>query len=134
MARRSVLQFANEYTHSIASISSALNVATIIEGSVRYASDCVRVNERLVDCRDGRELCAEIYEVPVQDDYEIQSDIAPRIAAALHSELTPAERSDLATLPTDSMAAYAAYLKALVLYRSSGQIGVSTPPQVRQTI
>ena len=134
MARTSVMQFANGDTHSIASIASALNVATVMEGSVRYAADRVRVSVRLVDGVEGRELWGEVYEAPLQDVFDIQTDIATRIAAALQSELTAAERSNLATRPTDSMPAYAAYLKALVLYRTSGAIGVSTPPQVRQTI
>jgi hypothetical protein len=66
--------------------------------------------------------------------FEIQADIASRIAAALTAEMTAAERSSIAAAPTKSLAAYTYHLQALALYRTHGGIGVSMPMAVREQI
>ena len=134
IGRTSVLAYANARERSLISIAEELGVASIIEGSVRHAPDRVRVTVRLVEGRSGAQLWSETYDARLDDTLNIQSDIATKVAIALDSELTPAAREKLAQPPTQSMAAYSAYLKGLALYRSSGAIGVSMPPQVRESI
>jgi TolB-like protein/DNA-binding winged helix-turn-helix (wHTH) protein len=134
IGRTSVLRYNKANPESLSTIASELNVATIMEGSVRFAGNRVRVNVRLVDGADGAQLWTETYDAELSDVFEIQSDIATRIATALDVELTPSTRQRLTRQPTQSTPAYAAYLRALALYRSSGAIGVSMAPQVRQTI
>jgi TolB-like protein/DNA-binding winged helix-turn-helix (wHTH) protein/Flp pilus assembly protein TadD len=134
IGRTSVLRYANATPDSLSTIASELNVATIMEGSVRFAGNRVRVNVRLVDGAGGAQLWTETYDAELSDVFEIQSDIATRIATALDVELTPSTRQRLTRQPTQSTPAYSAYLRALALYRSSGAIGVSMAPQVRRTI
>ena len=134
IGRTSVLRYANATPDSLSTIASELNVATIMEGSVRFAGNRVRVNVRLVDGAGGAQLWTETYDAELSDVFEIQSDIATRIATALDVELTPSARQRLTKKPTQSTPAYSAYLRALALYRSSGAIGVSMAPEVRRTI
>jgi TolB-like protein/DNA-binding winged helix-turn-helix (wHTH) protein/Flp pilus assembly protein TadD len=130
--RTSVLRYGDGVT-PLETIASELRVATVLEGSVRYASGRVRVSVRLVD-DGGTERWSEVYDAPLDDVFAIQADIAERIAAELAAEVTPAERSSIAVIPTESLPAYAFYLEALALYRSRGGIGVSMPLGVRKEL
>ncbi|HEX7080757.1 MAG TPA: winged helix-turn-helix domain-containing protein [Gammaproteobacteria bacterium] len=130
--RTSVLRYA-EGTTPIETIVRELAVAAVLEGSVRYAAERVRVSVRLVDA-GGTELWSETYDDELGDVFAIQADIAERIAAALAAELTPAERSSVGAAPTQSLEAYALYLQAVALYRARGGIGVSMPFDVRAEI
>ena len=133
IARTSVLRYA-EVATPIDTIARELGVATVLEGSVRYAADRVRVTVRLADGATGTELWTQTYNAALGDMFEIQADIASRIAAALATEITGAERLSIAKAPTESLAAYALYLQALALYRTHGGIGVSMPMGVREQI
>jgi TolB-like protein/DNA-binding winged helix-turn-helix (wHTH) protein/Flp pilus assembly protein TadD len=123
-ARTSVLRYAG-VTAPVDTIARELGVMTVLEGSVRYVGDRVRVTARLADGATGTELWTQTYDAAFGDVFEIQADIARRIAAALAAEITVAENSSIATAPTESLAAYALYLQALALYRTHGGIGVS---------
>lgn len=128
--RTSVLRYAVGTTPP-ETIARELGVAAVLEGSVRYAAERVRVSVRLVDGARGTEIWSETYDAALGDVFAIQADIAERIAAELAAELTPAERSSIAAAPTTSLAAYALYLQAIALYRTRGGIGVSMPRETR---
>jgi serine/threonine-protein kinase len=106
----------------IREIGEALNVSTVLEGSVRKVGDRVRVAAQLINAADGFHLWAETYEREGTDVFAIQSDLALRIVGALKAELTPAERARLARRPTESAEAHALYLKGRYFWyqRSSG--------------
>ena len=130
-ARTSVLRYSG-VAAPVDTIARELGVAAVLEGSVRYAGDRVRVTVRLADGATGTELWTQTYDAGFGDVFEIQADIAGRIAGAVAAEITAAEHSSIATPPTESLAAYALYLQALALYRSHGGIGVSMPVGMRQ--
>lgn len=116
----------------IPEIAADLNVAAVVEGSVRYAAERVRVAVRLVDGTTSMELWSETYESELDDVFRVQADIAQRIATALEPTLAGPARA--ARKPTESPAAYALYLRALSLYRTHGGIGVGMPVAVRETM
>jgi eukaryotic-like serine/threonine-protein kinase len=87
-------------------IASELGVAHIMEGSVRRADNRVRISVRLVDARTDRRLWSETYDRDLADIFLVQSDIARRIAEALHATLSPLERRRLEARPTENLAAY----------------------------
>jgi TolB-like protein len=99
IARTSVLQYATE-PPPIPQIAQALNVETVMEGSVRYAGEQVRITAQLIDGNSGAHLWTEAYDGDLSDVFAIQTDIATAIAKGL-------ERS-----PTSSPAAYALFLEA----------------------
>jgi adenylate cyclase len=120
IARTSVRKY-QETDKSIADIAEELGVATIMEGSVRYAGERVRVTAQLIDAATQDHIWSEVYERELADVFAIQADIATKIAAALEAELSLAERQSVEKLPTDSPEAYALYLRGLALFQEHGQ-------------
>jgi len=97
---------------SIPKIGSKLGVATVLEGGVQRAGDRVRINVQLIDCQTEAHLWAETYdrELTAANIFGIQSEIATTVADSLRATLSPEEQERLATVPTENLAAYEAYL------------------------
>jgi len=122
IARTSVLKFADGQT-SIKQIAEELRVETVMEGSVQYAEGRVLVTAQLIDPSTNSHLWSESYDREFARIFEIQADIATRIAMALEAELLPSEQQSIERIATDSSEAYALYLRALDLIGSG--IGAS---------
>jgi len=110
ISRTSVLRYQNSDL-SIPEIAKELNVQTVLEGSVRYAGDRVRIAAQLIDAATDEHLWSEIYDRDFSDIFAIQSDIAMNIANALEAEFSLEEQASLENIPTDSPEAYALYLR-----------------------
>ena len=110
-SRTSVMRY-QDSKRSIPEISSELGVNHILEGAVQRDGDQVRVNAQLIDTRHDDHLWAETFdrELSTASLFTIQSNIARAIADALNAELSNADKSLLENIPTDSLAAYDAYL------------------------
>ena len=110
-SRTSVMRY-QESKKSIPEISSELNVNYILEGAVQRDGDQIRVNAQLIDTSRDEHLWAETFdrELSTASLFSIQSNIARAITAALNAELSNADKSLLQNIPTDSLAAYDAYL------------------------
>jgi adenylate cyclase len=93
-------------------IGLELAVAHILEGSVRRDGARIRITAQLVDARTDRQLWAETYDRELTGIFEIQSEIAHRIASALQARLTPAEQTRLAAALATNVTAYELYLRA----------------------
>ena len=72
---------------SVREIGDELGVAHVVEGSVRRADDRVRVVAQLIDARTDEQLWAETYDRDLDDVFQIQRDIASRIAQSLQGAL-----------------------------------------------
>jgi len=92
-------------------IGRELNVATVLEGSVRRSGTRVRIVGQLIDVSTDEHLWAESYDREIQDIFAIQSEVAQQIARALAAVLSPQEQERIATAPTASIDAYALYLR-----------------------
>jgi len=110
ISRTSVMQF-KKREQSLREIGARLAAAAILEGSVRRAGDRLRIVAQLIDARTDRHLWSETYDRQVTDIFEIQSDVALRIAAALQAELSPEEASRIHRRPTADLLAYQLYLQ-----------------------
>lgn len=64
-----------------------LGVRYVVEGSVRKSAARLRIAAQLVDARSGDCLWAEHYERAERDIFEIQDDIAQRVAGAIEPQL-----------------------------------------------
>jgi serine/threonine protein kinase len=98
-------------------IGEALNVRTVLEGSVRRAGTRVRITAQLVDVADGFHLWSERYDREIADVFAVQDEIASAIAVKLRTTLAvgTAARAQRAT---ENIEAYEAYLKGrALLYR-----------------
>ncbi|HKP93311.1 MAG TPA: tetratricopeptide repeat protein, partial [Chthoniobacterales bacterium] len=111
VSRTSVLPYRGP-THNIREIGKALNVATVLEGSVRREGKRVRINVQLIDASNDRHLWAQIYDRELTDVFAIQSELAQEIASALKATLAPAEQERIKRKPTENGDAYLLYLEA----------------------
>jgi len=91
-------------------IGEILEVANILEGSVRTSGDRIRVTAQLVKAADGFHLFSKNYDRKVTDIFEVQDDIAREIATALRSAILGEAPVETST-PTP-VEAYEKYLQA----------------------
>src|SRR6184192_4420127 len=117
ISRTSTQRFKNT-AEQIPDIAKQLGVATILEGSVRKAGNKVRVHVQLIDAENDAHLWAERYDRQLDDIFEVESDIAGKIAEALQATLTGAERRAIAARPTKSTEAHELYLKGRYHWRN----------------
>ena len=84
--RTSSLQF-KDRNEDLRVIGQKLNVATLLEGSVRKAGRQVRITAQLVKTADGFQLWSETYDRTLDDVFAVQGEIARSVASALRVTL-----------------------------------------------
>ncbi len=127
ISRTSVVRYEGSNL-SIPEIANELNVETVMEGSVRYAGNRVRIAAQLIDPETDDHLWSAVYERDLEEIFEVQAEIAENIAFALEAELLAPEQESIEQAPTDSLEAYAYYLRALVLFWDASE--PSAPPSM----
>jgi serine/threonine protein kinase/tetratricopeptide (TPR) repeat protein len=85
-ARTSAFLF-RESAEDVGSIGRRLNVAALLEGSVRRSGNRVRISVQLVKVSDGYHLWSETYDRTLDDIFAVQDDIAQRVVRELRSTL-----------------------------------------------
>ncbi|HSE39155.1 MAG TPA: protein kinase, partial [Acidobacteriota bacterium] len=115
ISRTSSMRF-KKSTKSLKEIADELNVAAVLEGSVRRQGDRLRIVAQLIDADTDNHIWAETYDREMKDIFAIQSDVAQKIAAALEAELSPEERKKIEQTPTNDVTAYDFYLKGRQYY------------------
>ena len=115
IARTSVMQYKSG-NKSIHDIGRELDVNTILEGSVRRSDNRVRIVAQLIDVRSEGHMWAETYDKEKTQIFEIQSDVAQKIATALKTQLLPSEKAGIQKQPTADLTAYDYYLKGREYY------------------
>ena len=99
----------------IAAIAAELGARALLDCTIRYADNRVRITAELVDATGLQTLWQGDYEpslADIKDVFAVQADIAMNIADACSVVFTPAERELLARPPTVSTEAYVLFLKA----------------------
>jgi TolB-like protein/Tfp pilus assembly protein PilF len=98
----------------IAEIAAKLNVAYVLEGSVRKSDSHLRITTQLVDAANSAHLWSETYDRELQDAIEVQRDIAVRVSEALQVQL---RREVIVRAPyTPSAEAHERFLRARFFY------------------
>ncbi|MEH6550675.1 MAG: hypothetical protein V7744_11875 [Pseudomonadales bacterium] len=92
-------------------IGEALDVATVLEGSVRKSGMKLRITAQLINVADGYHIWSETYDREMTDIFAVQDDIAAKILAALEIHLGTAKPAR--KRPTENMLAYEKYLAAM---------------------
>lgn len=108
MNMTSVLRYKNT-EKTIKEIGQELNVTTVLLGSVRKEEDDIRVTTQLVNVEDDFQLWSNTYEQKLERVFDIQSDVAEKIAKALEMKLSPEEKTLLQKKPTENLRAYNLY-------------------------
>ena len=107
-------------TKSPQEIAKELGADYLLVGKVRWAGPAggtrrVQVVPELVDGRTGATTWQQSFDTDVTDLFEVQSQIATRVASALGAQLGSQEQRQLAESPTANVAAYDLYLKGKAL-------------------
>jgi non-specific serine/threonine protein kinase len=95
-----------------AQIGQQLGAAYVLAGSLRRAGNRLRITAQLVDTRTDFPLWSERYDREMADVFEVQDEIARKIAEALRVTLSPQEQAALSQKPTENLQAYDLYLRA----------------------
>ena len=109
-SRPTVLAFRDK-TVTPAQIGQQLKAAYVLAGSLRRAGNRLRISAQLVDTHTDFPLWSERYDREMKDVFEVQDEIARKIAAALRITLSPQEQADLETKPTENLQAYDLFLR-----------------------
>jgi serine/threonine-protein kinase len=117
-ARNSAFSFRGR-SFSLAEIGEALNVSTVLQGSVRKAGNRMRMAVQLVSVADGYHLWSERFDREVVDVFAVQDEVAAAIAARLQvTFVPPAEPAGKAT--TAEVEAFELVAKARALSKQRG--------------
>jgi TolB-like protein/Tfp pilus assembly protein PilF len=111
IARTSSFAFKGEKIE-IAEIAKKLNVAHVLEGSVRTSGNKVRITAQLVRASDSMHVWSETYDRPIDDIFAVQDEIAGAIVQALRVRLLGAVVSSREG-GTENFEAYQLYLQAV---------------------
>ncbi len=97
-------------------IASELGADYVLLGTVRWASSAdgkrrVQVVPELIDARSGDVKWQQSFDTDITDVFEVQSQIATRVAGALGVALGGSEQEQVTKRPTGNVEAYQLYLK-----------------------
>ena len=101
-------------------IAKQLGVANILEGSVQKANDQVRISVQLINALNDSHLWAETYDRKLIDIFQVETDLAQKIAVSLEAKLTGREKKEISSRGTGNSEAYDAFLHALALLNRQG--------------
>ena len=101
---------------TIQQIADTLDVAHVLEGSVRRDGDRVLITAQLVDAQTDSHLWSETFERELEDIFAIQREIATAIADQLQVTLSAGEEMTLVAEGTESPEAHEAYLRGRFLW------------------
>jgi TolB-like protein len=102
---------------SVAEIGKSLNVAYVLEGSVRRSGDKVRITAQLIRVENGFHMWSDTFDRELKDIFAVQDEIAAAITGQMQVKLglVSAEKNR----PTVNVEAYALYLEALPMTSSA---------------
>ena len=113
IARTSSFSFKGKEA-DIATIAKALNVANVLEGSVRKSGNTLRITAQLIRTSDSSHLWSQTYDRELTDVFKIQDEIAGAIADALEAKLVD-RPATVASARTSNPVAYDDYLQGRAL-------------------
>jgi adenylate cyclase len=116
VARTSSFSFKGKNT-DVNEIGQKLNVANVLEGSLRREGNMIRVTAQLVNARDGFHIWSETFERELQGVFAVQDEITHAIVDALKIKLAVAPRAH----PQQKTEAYDLYLQGLFFSNKSDE-------------
>jgi len=99
-----------------------LGVRYVLEGSVRKAGNRVRITGELIDAANGTHLWADRFDGSLEAVFDLQDQVASRVAGVIEPALQAAETARSASRPTDDLTAYDLYLRAYPMFWLSAQV------------
>jgi TolB-like protein len=130
-ARTSSFYFKGEHA-DLAVIAHKLNVASVLEGSVRRSGQTVRVTAQLSNAVTGYHLWSQTYDRELGDVLKLQTDIANAVASALRVTLLGDVAARIELGGTRVPAAFDAYLRASNAYRRFGPVNLAAGALIQE--
>jgi TolB-like protein/tetratricopeptide (TPR) repeat protein len=115
-ARTSSFSFKGR-NEAVGEIARKLNVASVLEGSVRRSGSHIRVSTELIDAATGFQRWSQTYDRDLKDVLAVQSDIATAVAGALKVRLLQTGKGGVEIGGTENPQAFDAFLRAQQLSR-----------------
>jgi serine/threonine protein kinase len=109
-SRPTVLAFRDKQV-TPAQVGQQLKAAYVLTGTLRRSGNRLRITTQLVDASTDFPMWSERYDREMKDVFEVQDEIARKIAEALRVTLSPQELEALAIKPTENLQAYDLYLR-----------------------
>jgi TolB-like protein/tetratricopeptide (TPR) repeat protein len=105
--------FSFEEHPDIATVARKLNVAAVLEGSVRRSAHTIRVTAQLINAATGFHLWSKTYDRDLGDVLKLQTEIATAVATSLKITLLGDVGEKIELGGTRNAAAFDAYLRGL---------------------
>ena len=134
-ASRSAAEY-KKSSKDLATIARELGVDYLLVGKVRWEKPAggqsrVRVSPELIQVATGSTRWEQPFDASITDVFQVQADVASRVAQALDLALGASQKQALAERPTRNLPAYDAYLKGEEISRS---LSVNDPPTLRRAL
>ncbi len=120
ISRTSVEKYRN-HPGTIAELSKELNVNYFVEGSGQKIGDEILLNIQLIEAPADEHLWTAQFRRKARDIFELQAEVAKKIADRIQATITPEEAERISKPPTDNLAAYDFFLKGLDLMNLGDQ-------------
>jgi non-specific serine/threonine protein kinase len=109
-SRTAILNYRDKSV-STTQVGQQLGAAYVLTGSIRRSGNRLRINAQLVDAATDFPIWSERYDREMEDVFDLQDEIAHKIAEALRITLSPQEQKAIAARPTENLQAYDFYLR-----------------------
>ena len=94
-------------------VARELGVRYVLEGSVRKASNRVRITGQLVDATTGAHVWADRFDGALEDIFDLQDQVTASVVGTIEPKLRQAEIDRANRKPTENLDAYDFYLRGL---------------------
>lgn len=131
IARTSAMNYKNDRQKKLREIGRELGAGTIVEGSIRQIGNKVRVSVQVVDALSEEHLWASTYDRNLDDIFEIQTDIATKVAESFSSNLANLMRREIRKSSEEShdLTSYAYFLQGRHLLYGESESSVKQAMQ-----
>lgn len=109
ISRTSSEMYREKGTKSVPQIARELGVSFIIEGSVQREANKARITIQLIDARSDTHVWSRVFDRNINDIFEVQSDIAIRVASEMNNLLTAQQITEIQTNRVGSVKAFELY-------------------------
>jgi adenylate cyclase len=87
-------------------VSEEMGVQYVLEGSVQWSGDRLRITAQLIDALKGYHLFSERYDYELKDIFTVQDEITIKVLTAMRVALTSGEQARVETKRTKNLDAY----------------------------
>ncbi|MEO6745395.1 MAG: adenylate/guanylate cyclase domain-containing protein [Caldimonas sp.] len=103
----------------VRTVAKELGVRYVLEGSIRRASNRIRVTGQLIDALTGNHIWAERYDRVLEDIFAVQEEVTRSIVTAISPQINAAELNKVRRKRPESLSAYELAVRASATARES---------------